>query len=415
MDGGSVLALMKWAALLLGLASTLWALLGSEPTVEDAAGRKRLTASGSVTLALIIVSAMVAATSFGFETLTNRADTAAALAEKRQAAAAQAFRDQRDQLTDAETRAIRAEQRVAVAESRAAAAGQRAMAIALASEARSRDLVLSREVGIGASRNLERTGRALNALERLLQPLEPLTVALVWELGPEVPGVAAWGARAAAEVRRRDAEGQRRVQDIAAGTVYCRIDCGFSPTTMLQIVPGDALYPLYDRKDRSGETDLFAHLSTLRATLAFFAEGFAEPVLIARLAKARKALTGEGDLGLTVSRGSQVRNHEDQPIIEYVAATGALRVKLQGEVALDRMDRSEAIVSFPDLERSLLLIELADGPGRLPGHPAIRPIELTLASPTRAYRAQAPAFARVDAIRNRSIFRVTALEREQQP
>lgn len=409
MDAGSVLGLLKWIALLLGLGSALWGLLGSKPTVEDDAGRKRLTAAGMVTLALILGAALVAATSYGFETLANRADAAAALADRRDKAAAQAIRDQRDWITNAETRAIRAEQRAAVAENRAAAASQQATAMALAAQAQRRDLQLGRDVAAGAGRNLERTGRALGELERLISPLEPLSVHVVWELGRDVPGVAAWGARAAAEVQRRDAEGRERERLIKAGQEYCRMECDFVPTLALQIAPGDDLYPRYRREDNGGETDLFAHLVTARVIMAFFAGDAAQSPSLARPGEPRRSLNNEGDLSFLFVRRGPIVDRRDGPVIEYVAATGALRVSFDGEVPLDQMKRTGRIVSYPDLERSLLLIQLDDGPNRLPGHPAIRPLQLTLSSPTRQYVVQAAGMRAFEATGRDSIFMVNRL------
>ena len=200
-DSSSMLALLKWVAIGLALASALWALLGRKPTVEDEHGRKQLTAAGFVTAALILGGASISAMSFGFETLAKqkeRSDAAQKDREKRREA-------QEDRRTrDAQNRLLRADARALRAENRAADAEQRVARIALAAEERQRDLLLARDVSLGAQRNLTRTSLALNELERLALPLEPLAFESTWELAADAPGMARWAVRAAAAARRFD-------------------------------------------------------------------------------------------------------------------------------------------------------------------------------------------------------------------
>jgi hypothetical protein len=260
-DSSNMLALLKWAAIGLALVSALWGLFGRKPTVEDEQGRKHLTAAGFVTAALVLGGASISAMSFGFETLAK---------QKERSDAQQKARDERREvqedrrIRDEQNRFVRADARALRAENRAADAEQRAARIALASEERQRDLILARDVSLGAQRNLTRTSLALSQLERLALPLEPLTIETIWELPADAPGMAGWTARAAAAARRSD-EAQRK----AIAAAY-RVKPEFVPVAQLSIDEGPD-YP--GSGDNSDERWIRAHLLTLSLYCSCFRQG----------------------------------------------------------------------------------------------------------------------------------------------
>ncbi|AQR73686.1 hypothetical protein [Sphingomonas sp. LM7] len=389
-DSGSMLALLKWAAIALALASALWALLGRKPTVEDEHGRKQLTAAGFVTAALILGGASISAMSFGFETVVKqreRSDAAAkAIADKRAAQEDLRIRNAQHSLLRADARALRAENRADAAEERTAR-------IALAVEERERDLMLARNVSLGAQQNLSRTSLALNQLERLALPLEPLTIESVWELPADAPGMASWIARAAAAVRKSE-DAQR-----AATAAAWRVKPAFVPVSELPI-EGGADYP--GRGNRA-ETWIRAHLLTLSVNVSCFRQE-AGHRLARGIGSAPKGLRSVGDLRMSFRA-------DYPPTVRYVVASRSLRVSVSAEVPLASMERTGAIISFPDLERGLLLIELESNMGHADKRHLWKLVSLTVASRSREYDFGDVRFSRYSALADRAVFVAPSLAR----
>ena len=68
-----ILGLLKYASFAVTALSAIWGLT-AKTTFDDASGRKRLTAAGHVTLALIGASTLIGVASYGFETAEGSAD-----------------------------------------------------------------------------------------------------------------------------------------------------------------------------------------------------------------------------------------------------------------------------------------------------------------------------------------------------
>jgi hypothetical protein len=393
-DGGTMLTVLKWAAIALALASAFWGLLGRKPTVEDAQGRKQLTAAGFVTAALILGGTSISAMSFGFETLAKqrersdaeqkaRDDAEKARDEQRQAQEDRRIRDEQNRLVRADARTLRAENRAADAE-------QRIARIALAAEERQRDLLLARDVGLGAQRNLERTSLALGELERLALPLEPLAFESVWELPADAPGMASWAVRAADAARRSDAAQRKAIAD-----AY-RVKPEFVPVAELEIERGPD-FP----GAKPDERWIHAHLMTLSVNVSWFRQGAAS-ALGASLAQAPQGLRSIGDLRMSVPA-------KYPPTIRYVVDRRALRVTVSAEVPLASMERTGAIISFPDLERSLMLVELESNTGYPERRSLWRLVSFKLTSRSRDYDFGNTAFSRHLAAKERAVFAAPSL------
>jgi hypothetical protein len=383
-DSSSMLAVLKWAAIGLALVSALWALMGRKPTVEDEHGRKQLTRAGFVTAALILGGASISAMSFGFETLAKQKEQSDA-AQREREKLQEAREDRR--IRDEQNRLILADARTLRAENRAADAEQRVARIALAAEERQRDLLLARDVSLGAQRNLTRTSLALTELERLALPLEPLVFESTWELTPDAPGMTSWTSRAAAAARRSD-DAQRK----AIAAAY-RVKPEFVPVAQLPIIEGPD-YP--GSGDNIDERWIRAHLLTLSLNVSSFRHD-AGSGLVSGIRSARQGLHSIGDLRISFPA-------EYPPTIHYVVATRALRVSVSAEVPLARMERTGAIISFPDLERSLMLVELESNTGSAERRALWRLVSFKVASRSREYDFGNAVFRRYPAPHGRAIF-----------
>ena len=174
-----VLTVLKFAGVAIVLATTIWGMT-QKTTFEDEAGRKRLTPSGHVAVALALGSFLVAGASQGFETLARQAEEASQAREKAEKAAREFRTEQRDQRSLSLQELSRAQSLSQAAEARAARAEQRILAFKSAQEQRERDLALSRDVNQGSMRNLARARLALSQLERLMQPIDGLKVTIEW-------------------------------------------------------------------------------------------------------------------------------------------------------------------------------------------------------------------------------------------
>lgn len=379
-DDSVLIGILKWVALALALGSTLWGLLAPRPNREEVDGRKRITGSGAVTFAMILAGASVSALSLGLETaLKARKDAEAvasqALAERDKARAArdQRLRDALALATRADTRSGLAEVRAGRADTRAEAADARAAAAVRDTREQLRDLALSRNVAKGATDNLERTGQALTQIERVLQPLEAMTVTVDWEIPAEAPPMAAWAARAAEGVRLAESV---RKRDWNVRT-YRRPP--YEPQKIVDL--DDDLYPGRGPDERP----LATSLEQAYAELLVFAQGTEEAAIRAKLAEQCLDLGKIADLRLEIRPKSR-------PEASYVVATRALRFVLSGTVETATMERNGgAIVSLADLERSVALIVFRDGYI----HGQSRPVEVVIETRSRRYPLPADAMRRI--------------------
>jgi hypothetical protein len=153
-------------------------------TVEDEAGRKRLTPAGHVAVALALGSFLVAGASQGFETLArqgeerNKALAAAETARKEEAKEARDFRNEQGTQQSLNLQVLNR------AETRAARTEQRLLTLKAAEEQRGRDLALSREVNLGSQRNLASAQQTLGQVDRLINHLDDTAAIDIYWIAP---------------------------------------------------------------------------------------------------------------------------------------------------------------------------------------------------------------------------------------
>lgn len=377
LDESALIGILAWAALALALASALWGLLAPKPNRVEIDGRKRWTASGAVTLAMIVGGASISALSLWLQTALEQKTAAEQLLE-------QQARDALAVVTGANAAKGLAEIRQARAEGRAAEANDRAAALARETREVLRDLRLSRQVETGARDNLARTGQALTQIERVLQPLEPLTLAVTWELSadelpsPELTArMAVAGRTMIRNWERAQARGSRQT----------------SAPALITIEAGDDLYPDERREGRAS--------SSLQAMLrqGIFFELFA--------ASKNDVLTALTDLPMEPGRGDlrlALPAAINRPIV-YVMATGALRFSAEATIAPSVMGRSGAIISFPDMEKAVGVIWLGYS---IPTFSKGRPVEISLRSASRSYAVDGGGMTRIP--NNFALFAVAPLQ-----
>lgn len=399
MDSSLVLGGLKWAAIALTLASALWGLLAQKPTREDAEGRKQLTPAGFVTIVMMVGGTMVSAVSFGFETMAQDAEReaakdakAAAARDKRYAAEAQIRRDEISQATRADARAVLAEARARTAEERAEQANARVIAVTLASEQRMRDLALSRQVAVGARENLGRTEQALGQLERVLLPLEALTVDMTLEFPADAPAMMAWAKRAAEGVRLRE-EAERKRERCS----HCGL---YRPDEIVFVDAKDEIYPGVGQDERY----LRLTFEQLHLDVFVFAEGTTDANLQSIFKNERWKFDETGDLHFRLTPEHPLR-------IGFVTATRALRIAMSGTMQLAAMGRTGAVVSLPDLERGVAVIAVNDI--YLLGKS--QPADVMIATPSRRYAVSVSDMRRIPASGRRAVFILPRLRSKAGP
>jgi hypothetical protein len=354
------LEVLKFLGLGVGLASTLWGLLRN-PTLTDEAGNKRLTPAGHVSIALAITGFLVSASSQGFQILLE--------ARKRDAANIAALTEASRRAAD-EARAARTEQaaqriidlqalseinsKLRAAEQRAILVGQSLLSIRLADEARSRDLVIARDVNVGSRRNLRRAEETLGQLARVLHPLRDVCLEVWWELPGTTPGLSAATQRIEQQAVRLDP-----VVASIPGLIPL-------PGAPIVVTPDSDLYP---QPEREAEAVLYSALRFPRAQVAFVADGKDVPRLLASSIGGLEFWHQTADLAFDMSWESErseeswgsIRNVEEPP-------------KYSADLFFDPDDRSVSfalnrsrivsdsptgkIISIPDIESSTMAISI---------------------------------------------------------
>jgi hypothetical protein len=160
---GQILEIVKYAGFALAAASAIWA-LASKTTFEDDQNRRRLTAAGHVAVAFIIGSALLSATAFGFETLVKQQAAAEQLANKR--------------IEDQDKKETELRRHLEAAQASQALAQQRSLTIALAGQEEARQLQMARDINRSSTVALARADATLAQLQRAMQPLGSVQVAI---------------------------------------------------------------------------------------------------------------------------------------------------------------------------------------------------------------------------------------------
>ncbi len=160
MNAVQILGLLKYASFAVTAVSAVWGLT-AKTTFEDDSGRRRLTAAGHVTLALIGMSTLIGVASYGFET-----------AESSASALRQANLEQR---REQERRADMIDQGLSAQERQ----------ISLLQEAkRQEDLERSTAATVarGAARNLTQTRAVLSDVQRSLVPIGKPDISMTFKV-----------------------------------------------------------------------------------------------------------------------------------------------------------------------------------------------------------------------------------------
>jgi len=231
-DDVIALSVLKFAGLAIGLATTVWGMT-RRTTVEDEAGRKRLTPAGHVAVALALGSFLTAGLSQGFETLARKAEERNKKLEDVATEARNLVNEQRAKRSLDLQELNRAQSLSQAAEERAARAEQRIVALKTAQEQRERDLALSRAVNLGAQQNLERAQATLNQVGRLINRIDKMSIKITWEtpLNSSIPAFATIAQTLMkSEDGARPASGKNAWLVRRSGRVYMNFTYGFLET-----------------------------------------------------------------------------------------------------------------------------------------------------------------------------------------
>jgi hypothetical protein len=268
-----ILGILKFLALGVALASTIWGMTQRISTDGDD-GRKRLTRSGRIAIWLAIGSFVISAGSYWFETAAKQRHDRAA--ETRDAAA-------REQKAQEDAR---------------------------------------RE-------------------QRLLQPIDRLFAQVTWEMRSDTPAVAAATSRLAALARAV------RADRSLADTLPPGISLGEND---LAITPASEFYPTAER-----DGPLAAAIRSPSAHVSIFARASAAASLETIMRSPPRGLSILGELGDLRFRLTA----REWPTLYYTIETGSLwfEAKLASHAIIER---TAALLSVPDLEESMLVLDWSD-------------------------------------------------------
>ena len=350
----SVLGILKIAGLLVGFATTLWGLT-QKITYEDSDGNKRLTPAGHIAVALAAGAFLISASSFGFQTLDDRARAreaqlkALTRAAQEAAAEARAVRtEQMQRTTLANTNLIRLESLAGRAEARATSAEARLLALQASAQSRMRDLVISRQVNSGTQRNLAKAEQALGEIGRLLQPLGSIEVEIRVSAGTDGLQSPALDQLKALLARF---EADPDYHDPTSGASFGPIGARRGVTKWVSVNDGSPAFP------RSGDP-IARHL-------------MGGPVATLTRDASQRARDNEEymQMGLPLSGDLRFAVNSNESSLELDSA-GRLTYTMTSEIPEARMERSGEIASVRDLEEVNLILHWPFTDSRLP------PIEL---------------------------------------
>lgn len=237
MEPEHALAALKYIGFLFAAASSTWALI-AKTTYEDDHKRKRLTAAGYVSILIIVGSGLTSAIAYGFESVLKQAQ-AKNSADKAEQARRKGAEETARRAAEEDRREAR--RREESAESRAVAAEQRTLTLSIALEQRSRQLELSRQVNEGTRNNLLETGRALTEIGRVLQPIDRISIEIVWRLRKPLPLSADWLQKAAFLIQNFKASSSLKME------TFCSSDTGMALSggivEYLEVQKGSCFFP----------------------------------------------------------------------------------------------------------------------------------------------------------------------------
>jgi len=360
-----LLVTLQVLGLAIGTGSAIWG-LANKTSYEDEHGHRHLTFAGHVSILLATGSFLVAAAAAGTKLYGDRQSELVSKEAARLKEQVESRREQRraQDVNDARLSAL--EQRSLIL-AEADAAKQRAAAQLL------RDLELNRAVFAGSQSNLSRTNEVLEQTERLLQPIGRPKVQVAWQIGPSDPAA------------RSVLKGVRELGDkVRAGDPQALASVGMDGLTtpyaaqlqdMLLGNSTDALPVLL------ADPALRWTVTPTPAVALFSSED--------ALAQNQETLTAWASAASPLIRLGSLRFRLDpQPgVLGYNFASQSVWF----ETALgdeDRIASTGDVVSIPDLERAILVVDIGAGPTTGSGSFELR---------RRAQLGARPRSARIDA------------------
>lgn len=329
-----LMTFLKVASLVLGSLSAVWALT-QKFTYDDAAGVKRLTLPGMVSLALIACSLVVGATTVGFEALIRQADEARAAEQSRIAALEKKQEEHQSALRYANIRAD--------------AANQRFLNLQIADATRIRDFKIAAEASAAAALNLARANRILTEVGRTQQPLDTPRLFVIWEYPGPLKVDAALRARIdAAAATKGDFDARERLErEIGRFSVHE----GWGGSTVVR-GPGGTFHA-------SREGAYAQYLTGMSGvTIAIFAGAKAELVLKMLREQPQeldvRSLVEAADYGFSVDPVDRTTMQYVNDV-EYELPDGTMRSSFAMGASPQGIRKSGAIVSMQDLEKAVLV------------------------------------------------------------
>lgn len=230
MSAADLLAWLKYAGFIIAAGSAIFGLL-SKSTRDGEDGRKHLTTAGVITIAIVLVTAVIGITSFALETMVKQQSADAVKAEKRAEDAANFASNQARQAAEDRENSLR---RAEAAAARDQEAATKLSILAAATEARLRDLELARKISTGSADNLARTSIALREIARLTDPIEGLRLEYEVEFD-ESPAMRAYQMRLLEVSKRAETPGKVVDDDVSFS--------GTGPLRHMDVRPGTVNFP----------------------------------------------------------------------------------------------------------------------------------------------------------------------------
>ncbi len=341
MTDALILETLKYSGFALAAASAIWGML-RKTTFEDPQGHKRLTPAGYVAIAITLGAVMIAASSYGFETLIkDKAEEAKAVEAKAKVAQAIAEKLESDR-RDERTLLSRALDRAEAAELRTAAANQRNISLSIAA----RQLALARDVSRGAVANLAKTDRALAQIGRALQPADMVRVQIVWSvkqsvtLSPILRAKIDWVVEAFGHLDTLSDSERAQLKGI-----YVKYESDNSAKlSSLRAKPSSFIYPVPEE-----DGSVFADIGFSGGMFTFLSPTHAQRLV---------GGNGEHELWELYDKGDYAFELPGDTVtaIEFVLQTGGVRVTSEGQADPATVIRSGELVAVQDFEEATLVI-----------------------------------------------------------
>lgn len=332
MSAQDLLEWLKYASFIIAAGSAVFGLL-SKSTRDGEDGRKHLTPAGVITIAIVLVTAIIGITSFALETMVKQQSADATKAEKRAEDAAILARDQARQAIEDRERSLR---RAEAAAARDQEAATKLSILTAATEARLRDLELARKISTGSADNLARTGIALREIARLTDPIEGLRLEYEVEFD-ESPAMRAYQTRLVEVSKRAELRGNTVDDEVSfSGTDSLR---------QMDVRPGSVNFP----QEGTPEYNLLMGM-TIRLTLfANAADGLRQVRHLSGQADDYRAIL-LGDIKWLV--------RQEQVTVSLDLTTHRIIVLGSASIRLEDIRHTNAIRSSADVNGSTALFNL---------------------------------------------------------